>query len=453
MNSQEDKKVFNRKNIETNTNIRLVDTTRDENDTSSSSTRKELDMFCTNNPDIEDTISRECRGVIFHGDELILKGYPYAREYTVSQLDITNEKFKSLIEKGEYTCFEAHEGTLIRAFYFNDKWWYSTHRRLDAYKSKWSTNESFGTIFENSLRNELLGAGLNDTLVEENPISVLEQNMNKEEQYMFFVRNTESNRIVCDPPEKPTVYHVGTYVKGKLIFDRDINLRSPVQYRFSSVCDLVNTINDLDYHKVQGIIIFFKDSVEKIYIDMYKRLFDIRGNEPSLKYRYLQLRTEMESSYLLHNLYPSWSPVFDEIENNIYLVAKKIKQYYTERFIIKKTTEIHLSQEEFNIVRICHDWHKDNRDSNIVSLDKIMNIINSQKPCYINRMLKKNIVVTKDKSSKTEEDRNSESNVVKNSSVGDNKKFQKKKFYEKKTSGVPEKTTSLLHKDRMKNLS
>ncbi len=31
------------------------------------------------------------------------------------------------------------EGTLIRIFYFNDKWIITTHRKLDAFKSKWGS--------------------------------------------------------------------------------------------------------------------------------------------------------------------------------------------------------------------------------------------------------------------------------------------------------------------------
>ena len=42
-------------------------------------------------------------------------------------------------------CFD---GTLIRAFYFNDKWHLATRKKIDAFKSSWTQSQSFGELFE-----------------------------------------------------------------------------------------------------------------------------------------------------------------------------------------------------------------------------------------------------------------------------------------------------------------
>ncbi len=53
-------------------------------------------------------------------------------------MDWTNYKNKS-------------EGNIKQNFYFNDKWIITTHRKLDAFKSKWGSEKSFGDILKKLL--------------------------------------------------------------------------------------------------------------------------------------------------------------------------------------------------------------------------------------------------------------------------------------------------------------
>ena len=158
---------------------------------SDSDSESGLELFCylgLNSNDEGDII--HCRGVVFHEDQLVLQAYPH-------QIELCSNDKKS-IEKylgddfTDYKFFESHEGALIRVFNYNDKWFTSTHRKLDAFRSKWSCRESFGTIFKRAL-----GAVLNidDDNNDGGILNKFYNTLDKDKQYYFIVSNTDDNRI------------------------------------------------------------------------------------------------------------------------------------------------------------------------------------------------------------------------------------------------------------------
>ena len=102
-----------------------------------------IDLFCYK--DCDDTSEdwvKQCRGVVFKGDELVMRSFPYISEYTPESLPDSYRTDMSI-----YKIFPSYEGTLIRMFYVKDKWFISTHRKLDAHKSKWVSAKPFGYLF------------------------------------------------------------------------------------------------------------------------------------------------------------------------------------------------------------------------------------------------------------------------------------------------------------------
>ncbi len=81
---------------------------------------------------------------------MILQGFPYSNEQIITEKS-TEEEISFLYKNNDWTITEAIEGTLIRIFYFNDKWIITTHRKLDAFKSKWGSEKSFGDILKKLL--------------------------------------------------------------------------------------------------------------------------------------------------------------------------------------------------------------------------------------------------------------------------------------------------------------
>lgn len=375
----ETKQDFTRSNITTLGNlVHLVDSDDDN----------KLDMFCYVKCSEEDNeLIKECRGVVFHGDKLIMKAFAYTTEYNHTEVDNIRKKIGDL---KNWKFFEAHEGTLLRVFNFNGKWYVSTHRKLDAFRSKWASRESFGTAFTSALSseeevNEKFKNGLpkGDNILER-----FQSTLDINKQYMFLIRNNKNNRIVCDPPDRPTVYHVGTFVDGKLVMNDNVNIPFPNELNFDSIDKLISHVNTSSYRLLQGVIGFTSDNKQlKIVHEDYQDLFRARGNEPSIKFRYLQVRMNRRYVNMLYYLYPDMVDIFDEYENTLYDIARNIYRAYVQRFIKKRYVTV--PREEFAIIRECHSWHLSNRTENRISLNQVFKVMNQQSPTHLNHMMRR----------------------------------------------------------------
>jgi len=352
-----------------------------------------LQLFCYENCDKFDSDRvKQSRGVVFSGDVLIMKAFPYTEEINGTNI----EEFESKLKLSECRSFFSYEGMLIRMFYFVDKWFISTHRKLDAFRSKWSSKISFGEIFVECLQreyehNESFVNSLQDTPDDLTLLERFQKTLDTTKQYMFLLLNNEENRIVCVPDlDGPGMYHVGTFDSRTLLpVDVDINISKPreMQNKPLSLREVYEHAQYLDYTRNQGIIIFTPDNKQyKVLNDKYSYYFSIRGNEPSIKFRYLQVRMNPEYNKTLRTMYLSMCKTFDMYETYISNIAKNIFNSYIERFIKKKFVTV--SQEEYIIVKACHNWHLQDRKRNIVNLKKVLEEINNSSPSLINKMIK-----------------------------------------------------------------
>lgn len=268
----------------------------------------------------------------------------------------------------------------------------TTHRKLNAFKSKWASKDSFGTSFKRALESEMsVNSGLRDrvgSVDSSNLLDKFQSTLDIDKQYMFLVCNTSENRIVCIPPERPTLYHVGTFVDGNLAMDIDCGIPYPRKHNFNSTDDMFTYINDLDCSKIQGVIVFAPDNTQyKIVHNEYQELFNVRGNEASIKYRYLQVRMNRKYSDILNWLYPEFVEIFAQYENFIYDISKSIYRSYVSRFIQKK--HVTVPREEFSVMRECHDWHIMDRTNNLMTHEKVLNVVNNQSATNLNHMIRR----------------------------------------------------------------
>ena len=111
-----------------------------------------VSLYCYTDCNIEDSFKlKQCRGVVFDKEgNLVMKAFPFTAEFTHDQ---TEELEQTIQDVSNCVCYDSHEGVLIRVFY-HEKWYASTQRRLDAFRSKWASKESFGHSFKVALDNE-----------------------------------------------------------------------------------------------------------------------------------------------------------------------------------------------------------------------------------------------------------------------------------------------------------
>lgn len=348
-----------------------------------------IQLFCYDNCDKYDTDKvKQCRGIVFSGDTLVMKAFPYTEE-------ITRENLETQLNLQNCKLYPSYEGMLIRMFFFCDKWFISTHRKLDAFRSKWSSKVSFGEIFVSCLQREFDNNDEFAKAIQNKPeVGILERfklTLDTTKQYMFLLLNNDDNRIVClNDPNGPGMFHVGTFDSStgeSVDTDIHINKPNPIENTFTSLTEVYEKAQTLDYTMYQGIIIFTPNNKQyKVLNAEYQYYFSVRGNEPSIKFRYLQIRHNEEYCKTLRQMYPNMVSSFDLYENYINTIARDIFNAYVERFIKKNFTTV--SQDEYVIVKACHGWHLQDRKRNIITLKKVYSEINNAQPSLINKMIR-----------------------------------------------------------------
>jgi hypothetical protein len=360
--------------------VRLTDNDIDNN----------LELYCyIQCGPTDNELLRQCRGVVFDKKELVMQAFPYTIEYSVKDTVLLKSNLDPIFKDCRF--YDSHEGALIRMFNYNNKWFISTHRKLNAFNSKWGSKESFGSSFNNALEYEYthndalqkaISFGEGNTIMER-----FQSTLDTSKQYMFLVRHCSEHRIVCNYPENPTMYHVGTFVNRKLVMTECCNIPHPKEYTFSNQDELNDHVSNIDIRYVQGIICFSPNNKQiKVVNSTYQDFFVARGNEPSIKFRYLQIRLDYNMNDMLHKLYPHMISTFNEIENNIYDISKNMYAAYVQRFIKKQFVTVPF--EEFAVIKECHKWHETNRITNRISIEKVISVVNQQLPTKINHMIR-----------------------------------------------------------------
>ena len=349
-----------------------------------------LDLFCYVHcgPD-DDSLISQCRGVVFHQDKIVMRAFPYTVEYDHTDKKSIEDNIQPVFK--DCTFYDAQEGALIRMFNFSGRWYTSTHRKLNAFRSKWSSKESFGTSFKRALESEVdNNKKLRDAIPDSSDglLERFQSILDPAKQYMFLVRHNEENRIVCATPSRPTLYHVGTFVNGELVLSEDIHIPYPKKHTFLNINELSDYVSNVDIRDIQGVIVFAPNNKQyKVLNRDYLDLFSARGNEPSIKFRYLQVRMNNRMVNMLKFLYPEMCNTFEQYENTLYAIAKMIYHSYVQRHVKGKWST--LPKQEYRVDRECHSWHEKDRKKNIVTLEKTVEVLNQQNPTSLNAMIRR----------------------------------------------------------------
>ena len=367
------------------------------------------------NPELYETI-RDNRGIVFdENDKVIFKGFNFTTEYKSDDEFIQNYE---LTDRNR--VFESYEGTLIRLFFYKDKWFITTHRKLDAFKSKWLSQESFGTTFKNALKNEYVNnVDFRQKIVDQQQVDNSDiffdtflSLLNKSKKYCFLIENNIENRLLTTCYNDPRVYHIGTFsdiperMEDEMEIDEPLSLTPP---KFQSVCklsdeslcmstprelffstmnDLKNYVNSLDVMRSPGVIVFEEHEQFKVCSQNYKNCLALRGSFSSLKQRYIQLKLSGNQSELeeFRRIFYEDRHMFSNYEDDILLASKEIHSIYLARFIRKEYT--FTSKEYFKIIKLCHSFYLENRDVNRVTAQVVYNIMLTMNASFICSLLK-----------------------------------------------------------------
>jgi hypothetical protein len=345
---------------------------------------------------------KECRGLVYYNDQLILKSLPFVDEY-----DVNDEEGKKRVEEcfspsndgnHKYFFFPSYEGSLIRVFNFNGTWYTATNKKLDANKSRWGTEESFGAVFKKAIPENFY------------------ETLDHECSYFFYLLNTKKNRIVCQGVDTPKVYHIGTIdssISSSInsnILNLDATLpgiEKPEKLPFTNVEEVYKYVQGQDYSQVQGVIIFEEEFADiqgnnlgavtprgvhdniklfKILAPGYKERFELRANTPSVLLRYLQLRkSDLILLSKLKELYPEEVQNFSSAEDTLTRIYTYLHKSYLLRYVKKEFVYLH--QSFHRVLLKAHGWHHKDKAFNIVTLAVMTEFVDSFSAKELNIMI------------------------------------------------------------------
>lgn len=339
------------------------------------------------NPSSDEKV-KACRGLVYEGNTLLFPSFGYTEEYNC---DTFPPAFKEETLSSSY-IFPSYEGTLLRVFYHDkyNKWYVSTHRKLDAFQSRWLANETFGCQFQKLVVEMMKNkSSFSEPVLPEEFISTYVSffdSLDRNHVYLFLLRPQQENRLVSDAPSQNNerLLHIAT-IKNRKSFDfEDIlpSITKPYRLNFSDINELKHYVQHVDFHQQQGVILFYKDEKTetfrhfKLMNSNYQEYASVRGNDHNLLVRYLQIRSVPSYCKMLFEIYPERVNEFYTYETIIQQIAKRIHHAYIQRFVNKQYVVV--SPLEYQIVKECHGWHIADREHNKVTLMHVLQTISKQ---------------------------------------------------------------------------
>ena len=297
----------------------------------------------------------DCRSIVTikdveSGKDIILyKGLPYCVEIFNPEYvhQYHHESLASMLayiptlEQCDITL--SYEGTLLQIFYYGGKWYTTTRTNSDASNSKWaSAKTSFkDTLFASLLKYVYSSENGDYKTVED----IYEARFRKDRMYCILVKSTMEERVVCIPSDNE-ILHVATVemfnqCTNSSIVDYEDKIDDiPKPKKFKDYYEGINSVN---YKYNQGLIIRcpVTGTVYKVIDPTYQAYSKLRNNEPNLKLRYLELRKYRnmrefnDFKKFTLELYPEKCDWFEEIEDEIFELARYIHGKYMDVYVNK----------------------------------------------------------------------------------------------------------------------
>lgn len=313
-------------------------------------------------------LQMECNGLIFE------KNTNKVICMAQNKFNLIDDTFELPDKKNRIEYCE--DGTVIRLYNYNKKWYTATSRCIDARKSYWSSDKTFNDMFLEIMNNSEYDINDLDTTY----------------TYSFILIHKD-NRIVVDHKYNNLIYinRINNVTKEEDFTNYFYNDNPRRCIRRTKQIDIKNGINyPLDnfyqYDKRGVIIKSYDESTNswKLYqydFNLYNKIKEIRGNVPLIRMRYLELLNEPEKLELLETYYPENIMVFTMIKHSINKLYKDVHNLYYQSHI-KHSITIEESHKFYRTLKQLHGIFK--KQGTIITLDQVVKKINS----YDKRIIK-----------------------------------------------------------------
>lgn len=268
------------------------------------------------------------KGVVVNKKEgiIVATSFPHTNE-------VKSTEFKSVIDgmKGkDMIISKAIEGTIVRLFFGDDRWYISTHNRLDGRESRWS-GITFGELFD-----RLWGEEDYDKF------------MDRDKCYIFLISCPE-NRMVCKTKDTLLLVSVLKREEGSMIYS-DLRLKEThpsVSIQEQELCNrssvvekVLKYVDNIGWENYTGILVRtahsdFRDvRCVKVVNELHRERKEARGCDPDVRARYLYLtsRGMTKEIRLLEEMFPEYESSFLKIKNGYKRLLEYLSSCYQTRY-------------------------------------------------------------------------------------------------------------------------
>lgn len=350
-----------------------------------------MDLFCSDNPP-QSELERSVRGTVFVGDRMVVRGFPYNVEMVVEDDCKDEERVSEFMGTAmdHLKIFKAIEGTLIRVFNYDGKWFISTHRKLDANKSRWGNGKSFGETFGDAIK--AVGLAMDDFLLR----------LDKAYCYTFLMTSTMDTYFVCQPQHEPKLF---VYAVTKLnpstnedewvdVSLDDINIPRQPQLDLNA-SEIIQWTKQLKFpFDHAGILILNSKTFDtlKVINKAYSYFYGLRQNEASIPFAYLGILGNRNDVLNFKKLYPHVMARLNQYDELINDLIHELYDLYVRRYVRKENLTT-FAPKHFILNNHIHRWFmdhnpKDRKRTIPVTVDVVRSIVtNDVEPSILNKCL------------------------------------------------------------------
>jgi hypothetical protein len=273
--------------------------------------------------DFQDPRVRQASGIILEKETNKLLHYSFEKCYDGFDEDwaiISNDPYPlSKLKKLEYKVEVFFEGSIVKLFFYKDKWNIATSKHIEGHKNKWTSKKTYDILFAEAIQ-KTYNTKNNDFY------KILDKNY----CHTFLLQHPEN--VLTYPIGVPVVYYLNK-----------VNLSTLKEERPEEENFVVNkTIEEVISDNSQNYMMYVKN--ENGYIDRvkclskdFKESICLRGNYTNIGLSYM---ANIDQKDIFYRCFPHSKDTFECIEKSLKSSVYSIWFLYKKINVLKENIDI-----------------------------------------------------------------------------------------------------------------